>query len=84
MKTMQEAVFTKAEYLQLPEGYPAQLVDGVLVKEPAPTYRHQRLVGAIHLAACAAVGPERVVLSPIDLFIDEALRQVHSRLVPGG
>ena len=71
MKTMQEAAFTREEYMRLPEGYPAQLIEGVLVKEPAPTYRHQLIVGGIHLAACGLVGLRRVVLSPIDLFVDD-------------
>ena len=32
------ALFTRAQYDQLPEGFPAQLIEGDLVRDPAPTY----------------------------------------------
>lgn len=34
--------FTLAHWRRLPEGFPAQLVEGDLVCEPPPTYSHQR------------------------------------------
>ena len=63
--------YTQADYLELPEGYPAELIDGMLVKEPSPSYWHQRIVGEIHLRLRLLLGPDRVVLSPIDVFVDE-------------
>jgi Uma2 family endonuclease len=63
--------FTQADYLRLPEGYPAQLVHGELVKEPAPTYWHQSVVVALVLRLSAVVDPRRVLVAPCDLFVDE-------------
>ncbi len=40
MDTMQ-ALFTRADWEALPEGFPAQLVGGQLLREPAPTYGHE-------------------------------------------
>jgi hypothetical protein len=34
------ALYTRADYERLPEGFPAQLVRGQLVKEPAPRCGH--------------------------------------------
>ena len=39
METM--TFFTRRDYEALPEGFPAQLVDGFLVREPSPSYGHQ-------------------------------------------
>jgi Uma2 family endonuclease len=66
-----EARFTRADYMKLPEDFRAELIDGVLVKEPAPTGWHQGLVTRLILALARVVGPERVVPSPIDVFVDE-------------
>jgi len=63
--------FTLRDYLNLPEGYPAELIDGDFVKEPAPTRWHQRLALEICLRLRALVGPARVVLSPVDVFVDD-------------
>src|SRR5262245_20373994 len=62
--------FTRHDYEQLPEGFPAQLVDGWLVRDPSPTFGHQWLVGRIYRALHALVG-ERAVPSPIDVGIDD-------------
>lgn len=40
--TVLDALFTRADYDQLPEGFPAELVEGCLVKERAPTFDHGR------------------------------------------
>ncbi|MCU0724305.1 MAG: Uma2 family endonuclease [Planctomycetes bacterium] len=71
MKNVQEARFTRADYMLLPEGFRAELIDGVLVKEPAPTGWHQRLVREILLETVACLGRERAIQSPIDVFVDE-------------
>lgn len=62
--------FTLDDYVRLPEGYPAQLIDGCLVKEPSPTYEHQQLIGRLHVLLVDRLGAERVVLAPADVVID--------------
>jgi Uma2 family endonuclease len=64
------ARFTRADYARLPEGFPAQLVDGCLLKDPSPTYGHQWIVGRIYRRAAALVG-DLAVPSPIDVAIDD-------------
>jgi Uma2 family endonuclease len=65
-----DALFTREDYLQLPEGFPAQLIRGSLVKEPSPTYGHQDLVARIWLAL-RTLAPGRTVLAPYDVFLDD-------------
>ena len=64
-------LFTRADYDLLPEGFPAQLVEGYLVKEPSPTYRHQRIEHRILAGLAALVGIDRVVPSPADVVLDD-------------
>jgi Uma2 family endonuclease len=71
MVTTETTRFTREDYMKLPEGFPAQLIEGKLVREPSPTYGHQRTVGRLYQEICALVGDDRrVVLSPIDVFVD--------------
>ena len=62
--------FTRTEYMALPEGFPAQLIEGGLVKSPSPSYGHQRLVLRLGRRLCQAVGEDRVVIAPMDVFVD--------------
>ena len=62
--------FTRADYMRLPEGFPAFLLEGDLVREPAPTFGHQAVVGELHLRL-EAVAPRRVLMSPVDVVIDD-------------
>ena len=71
---IQTTKFTRQDYMALPEGFPAQLIRGQLVKEPAPTPWHQVLVVRLADMLRRLAGLDRVLLSPIDLFVDEALR----------
>jgi Uma2 family endonuclease len=71
MLAMKTARFTRADYMKLPEGFRAELIEGELVREPAPTQWHQAIAGWIHVQLAALVGPRRVVESPIDLFVDD-------------
>jgi Uma2 family endonuclease len=64
-------LFTRADYDLLPEGFPAQLVDGDLVKEPGPTPYHQTLTGRLYRRLVDLVGEGRVVIAPIDVGLDE-------------
>lgn len=68
---MKSMSFTAADYERLPEGFPAELLEGMLVKEPAPLWRHQELVARLLVRLFRRVGPGRVVASPIDVFLDE-------------
>ena len=65
------AQFTRADYERLPEGFPAELIDGMLVKEPSPTWDHQTFVGRLFTRLQDYAGAGRVVVSPIDVFIDD-------------
>src|SRR5687767_10686396 len=70
MKTVDE-LFTRADYASLPEGFPAQLVEGFLVKDPSPTYGHQTLMSCILRALFLHADPRRVLPAPVDVPIDE-------------
>ncbi|MFQ5844557.1 MAG: Uma2 family endonuclease [Planctomycetota bacterium] len=63
--------FTSVDYERLPEGFPAELIDGTLVKEPSPTPWHQDLVLHLGQLLRSVVGRGRVLVSPIDVFIDD-------------
>ena len=62
--------FTQVDWERLPEGFPAQLIQGQLVKEPAPTYRHQRLAARVRFALLSLLGPDRVPDTPSDVAVD--------------
>jgi Uma2 family endonuclease len=66
-----ELRFSRADYQRLPEGFPAQLFDGWLVKEPAPSWQHQSLVGRLHLLFVRHADPELVLFSPVDVGLDD-------------
>ena len=70
METM-TPLFTRQDYDLLPEGFPAQLIEGFLVKSPAPTYGHQRFAARIRQQLVALVGPDRVPDSPADVSLDD-------------
>ena len=63
--------YTRAHFMELPEGFPAQLVEGFLVREPAPTFGHQRIAGDVHALARRLVGSRRAPMTPVDVLIDE-------------
>jgi len=64
-----QALFTSADYARLPEGYPAQLVEGCLVKDEAPTYGHQRTQSRLHAALTRLLDPDLVLVSPADVVL---------------
>ena len=70
METVQD-LFTRADYLRLPEGFPAELLEGCLVKEPSPTYGHQRILATVLQRLLALVGPSRALPAPVEVGIDE-------------
>jgi len=63
--------FTRADYDRLPEGFPAELVHGQLVREPAPVYGHQYFVARVFRLLAPLVPAERLLTSPVDVVIDE-------------
>jgi Uma2 family endonuclease len=63
--------FTRADYLRLPEGFPAQLIEGQLVRQPAPLYDHQVVVVRLCIALAQVVDSRRVLPSPVDVPIDD-------------
>ena len=63
--------FTRRDWDLLPEGFPAQLVAGWLVRDPAPTYGHQQLALDLRDLLVAVVDKRRVVCAPIDVGIDD-------------
>ena len=38
----------RERYLELPEGYPAELIEGEIVMSPSPDVKHQRISGSIY------------------------------------
>lgn len=63
--------FTRTDWDRLPEGFPAQLVDGWLLKEPGAPYGHQCLAGMILASAQAVAGMRRALPAPFDVWIDD-------------
>jgi Uma2 family endonuclease len=72
MKTRVTTAFTKADYFALPEGFPAQLFGGMLLKDAVPDYDHQTLGTVILLQVARLVGARRTPLCPVAVVIDEA------------
>lgn len=70
MHTVRDTRYTVDDYMALPEGFPAQLVEGGFVKEPAPTFWHQRIVLELARRLAAAAGAERVLVAPADVILD--------------
>jgi Uma2 family endonuclease len=64
-------VFTRRDYERLPEGFPAELVEGVLVKEPSPTFGHGACGSVLFRRLVELVGPMRCPLTPVDVLVDD-------------
>ena len=64
-----QALFTSADYARLPEGYPAQLVEGCLVKDEAPTYGHQRVQSHLFALLVRLRPPDLVLAAPSDVVL---------------
>ncbi|MEN8150915.1 MAG: Uma2 family endonuclease [Planctomycetota bacterium] len=63
--------FTRADYMALPEEYPAQLVEGELVRRPSLSVRHRQITGTVVRRLAERVGDDRAVLGPMDVFLDD-------------
>jgi Uma2 family endonuclease len=64
-------LFTRTDWDRLPEGFPAQLIHGWLIRDPAPTYGHQRLHTRLFLSLARVVPEDRLVSAPSDVGIDD-------------
>lgn len=64
-------LFTRVQYDLLPEGFPAELVEGCLLREPSPSFGHQRITLAIAGQLRRLVGARRVAVAPLDVPIDD-------------
>ncbi|MCY3022611.1 MAG: Uma2 family endonuclease [Planctomycetota bacterium] len=66
---------TYAEYRTLPETGPRyQLIEGDLVMSPAPSFRHQDLVGTLFAALhgfVTARGLGKAIVSPVDVILND-------------
>jgi Uma2 family endonuclease len=71
IKPVVEPRFTRKDYDLLPEGFPAQLVRGMLVKEQAPTYGHAYITAKLCVALQRLVGLARAIHAPADVALDE-------------
>ena len=66
--------YTYADYADLPDGAPYQLIDGVLIMSPAPTPHHQRILFRLAVTLDAFVQDKQrgeVMISPIDVYLSE-------------
>jgi len=66
-----EALYTRAEYELLPEEFPAELIEGMLVKQATPRYGHQHVGARIRYALLKLLGPELVPDTPAGVGIDD-------------
>lgn len=66
-----DALYTRADYDRLPEGFPAELVEGCLVKEPAPRFDHGRAGARLRAILQELVGIDRLPLTPCDVAVDD-------------
>jgi Uma2 family endonuclease len=71
-------------FKSLPEGTLAELIDGTLYMSPAPSPKHQRIVGRIFTQLSSYVLENNlgeVFLSPCDVFFDEHSNAVQPDLI---
>ncbi len=66
-----ETLYDIRDYEALPEGFPAQLVEGLLVKDPPPRYGHQATTAVVRHTLASLVGPLRVPDHPVAVRIDD-------------
>jgi len=65
------SLFTRDDFDRLPEGFPAQLVAGCLLKDAPPTPGHQWVAMRVARTLIPLIGEARVLLAPCGVAIDE-------------
>jgi len=63
---------TVDDYMRLPEGVRAELIDGEILRSPSPKAQHQRITANLHVALRAFVedrGLGRVFIAPLDVHL---------------
>lgn len=90
--------YRAADYWQLPEGEPVELIEGRFVVSPSPNMLHQTIAGVLYeiLLAVARKTGGKVVFSPMDvvlsddtilqpdlLYVSKARRQIIKERVEG-
>ncbi|HEY4234488.1 MAG TPA: Uma2 family endonuclease, partial [Lacipirellulaceae bacterium] len=65
--------YRAADYWQLPEGEPVELLRGRLVRSPAPDTTHQTISGllTVYLFGVAARSGGRALDAPVDVVLDD-------------
>jgi Uma2 family endonuclease len=63
--------FTRRDYMLLPEGFPAELIEGDFVRRSTPSRWHQHLVVRLLVRLAAVAGPDHVIPGPADVFVDD-------------
>lgn len=66
--------YTFADYQNLPEGAPYQLIGGDLIMSPAPTLYHQQIAGNIFFLMRDYVNKKqlgKILFAPVDVYLDE-------------
>ena len=69
-----QTVFTYQDYLNTPDDIRYQLIEGALVREPAPTVPHQRVLLKLALLITPFVEDNRlgeVLLAPTDVYLSD-------------
>lgn len=71
--TLARGPLTRRDLDEMPDdGHRYELIDGVLIVTPAPSYGHQSVSGQLHLALVAACPPDQKVLyAPFDVAISD-------------
>jgi Uma2 family endonuclease len=69
--TAARALFTRADWDRLPEGFPAQLIGGQLVKEATPLYGHGVYITRFMAALLRIVDAGRMPNQPVGVVIDD-------------
>lgn len=71
-------------YQMLPEGTLAELIDGSIYMSPAPTPKHQRIIGKLFRVLTDYIEKRKLgelLLSPCDVFLDENANAVQPDII---
>jgi len=65
--------YRAADYWQLPEGEPVELIKGRFIVSPSPNVLHQTIIGILFdiLSVCGRKTGSKVLLSPMDVILSD-------------